>query len=96
MVAHQINLLAGIAPWAILGLGYAFTYKYGEGGIPGYVLIVAGGAFAATLVGMIGNKMHYLKKGSFTQYVNVEWFHMALGLVTKALVAWMLYNNLLS
>ncbi|HUS26802.1 MAG TPA: heliorhodopsin HeR [Nevskiaceae bacterium] len=90
-VLYAAKCAAGIMPWIVLAKYVGGMMLYGSGKLPGYVYAVL--AAMAVLFGCftIAKYLQHQKKGRWADYVYSEQAYMMWSLVTKTVLAWIIF-----
>ncbi|HVI69184.1 MAG TPA: heliorhodopsin HeR [Magnetospirillaceae bacterium] len=94
-LAYNVGALAGILPWAVIGIYFWAGNAYGSGEIPTFVYYIYGSiflffnCFAANMI------LQYKKIGKWRDYLYGERMYIILSLLAKSALAWQVFAGTL-
>lgn len=95
-LSFKVGCLAGVMPWAIIGLGFWGTNRYGLGEIPSFVYWIYATLFVFFNCFAINMYLQYKKIGPWANYLYGERVYIILSLVAKSALAWQVFAGALS
>ena len=97
-LSFNVGSLAGIIPWAGIGITLWAAGHYSQSGansVPTFVYFIFGSLFAAFSIFALNMYLQYKKIGSWKDYLYGEKMYMILSLVAKSLLAWQVFAGTL-
>jgi len=94
-ISYVVGTIAGLGPWAVVGIYLWGANQYGSGDIPTFVyyiylsLFVFFSSFAVNMI------LQYKKTGKWNDYLYGEKAYMVLSLVAKTALAWQVFAGVL-
>jgi hypothetical protein len=94
-LSYVVGTIAGLGPWAVVGIYIWGSNQYGSGQIPTFVyyiylsLFVFFSSFAVNMI------LQYKKTGKWNDYLFGEKAYMVLSLVAKTALAWQVFAGVL-
>ena len=89
--AYWSGTFAGVVPWAILG----FYLVRAGGGVPGFVYAIYATQFVLFFSFALNMWLQYRQVGRWRDYLHGEYAYIVLSLAAKALLAWLVFANVL-
>lgn len=89
--AYGAGTFAGLVPWAILG----FYLLRADDGVPGFVYAIYVIQFVLFFSFALNMWLQYRQIGRWRDYVHGEYAYIVLSLAAKALLAWLVFANVL-
>lgn len=95
-LSFKIGCLAGIMPWAVIGLSFWGSNHYGLGRIPSFVYWIYATLFIFFNCFAINMYLQYKKIGPWADYLYGERAYIILSLVAKSALAWQVFAGVLA
>jgi hypothetical protein len=90
-LSYNVGTIAGLGPWAVIGIYFWGANKYGAEGIPGFVYAIYASLFVFFSCFAVNMYLQYKKKGKWADYIYGEKVYMVLSLVAKSALAWQVF-----
>jgi len=94
-VSYNVGTLAGLGPWAVVGIYLWGANQYGSGDIPTFVYFIFGSIFVFFSSFAVNMWLQYRGKGRWSEYLYGEKAYMVLSLVAKSVLAWQIFAGTL-
>lgn len=94
-LAFNIGSLAGILPWAVIGIYFWAGEAYGVGDIPNFVYYIYASIFVFFNCFAINMILQYKKLGKWQNYLYGERVYIILSLLAKSALAWQVFAGTL-
>jgi hypothetical protein len=94
-LSYVIGTIAGLGPWAVIGIYFWGANQYGEGQIPTFVYWIYVSIFLFFMSFAVNMYLQYKKVGRWQEYLYGEKAYMVLSLVAKSALAWQVFAGTL-
>ena len=94
-LSYWVGTLAGLGPWAVVGLYFWGANQYGSGDIPTFVYWIYVSIFLFFMSFAVNMWLQYRGKGKWSDYLYGERAYMILSLVAKSALAWQIFAGTL-
>lgn len=94
-LSYVVGTIAGLGPWAVVGLYFWGANQYGSGDIPTFVYWIYVSIFLFFMSFAVNMWLQYRGKGKWSDYLYGERAYMILSLVAKSALAWQIFAGTL-
>jgi hypothetical protein len=94
-LSYWVGTLAGLGPWAVVGIYFWGANQFGTGNIPTFVYFIYASIFLFFSSFAFNMILQYKKTGKWNDYLYGEKAYMVLSLVAKSALAWQVFAGTL-
>jgi hypothetical protein len=94
-LSYVIGTIAGLGPWAVIGIYFWGNQQYGGGGVPTFVYGIYVSIFLFFMSFAVNMYLQYKGKGKWSDYLFGEKGYMVLSLLAKTALAWQIFAGTL-
>jgi hypothetical protein len=94
-LSYVIGTIAGLGPWAVIGIYFWGNQQYGGGGVPSFVYGIYVSIFLFFMSFAVNMYLQYKGKGKWSDYLFGEKGYMVLSLLAKTALAWQIFAGTL-
>jgi len=94
-LSYVIGTIAGLGPWAVIGIYFWGNQQYGGGGVPTFVYAIYVSIFLFFMSFAVNMYLQYKGKGKWSDYLFGEKGYMVLSLLAKSALAWQIFAGTL-
>lgn len=94
-LSYVVGTIAGLGPWAVIGIYFWGNQQYGGGGVPTFVYAIYVSIFLFFMSFAVNMYLQYKGKGRWSDYLFGEKGYMVLSLLAKSALAWQIFAGIL-